>query len=121
MKYCVSYNYKTLHYIHICIECMIYDLLLNCINTAATMDIRTNGKTATATTTGFLKAKKNTTEIALKTIKKAFGKKYKQIFIFSIQVIMQSYRGNCLFVVVRIVDVGSSFVDDLTSLMVTSL
>lgn len=120
MKYWVSSNYKILPYIHICIECMIYDLLLNWINTAATMDIRTNSKTATAITTGILKAE-NTTESALKTTKKAFAKKYKIFFIFSIQVIMQSYRDNCLFVVVRIVDVGSSFVDDLTSLMVTSL
>lgn len=87
---------------------------------AATMGKRTNSKTATAITAGILKAE-NTTETALKTIKKAFTKKYQKCFIFSIQVIMQSYRDNCLFVVVRIVDVGSSFVDDLTSLMVTSL
>lgn len=120
MKYCVSYNYKTLHYIHICIECMIYDLLLNCINTAATMDIRTNGKTATPITTGFLKAKKHYRNCS-KNYQKGFRKEIQFFFYFSIQVIMQSYRGNCLFVVVRIVDVGSCFVDDLTSLMVTSL
>lgn len=45
-------------YSYICIKCMIYDLLLNCKNTTATMDIRTNDKTGTVMAIGFLKEKK---------------------------------------------------------------
>lgn len=46
---------------------MIYDLLLNCKNTTATMAIRTNDKTGTVMAIGFLKKKENATNIVLKT------------------------------------------------------
>lgn len=55
MKYCVFYNYKILFYIYICIECMIYDLFLNCINMVVIMDIRINSKIVIVIIMGILK------------------------------------------------------------------
>lgn len=40
---------------------MIYDLLLNCKNTTATIDIRTSDKTGTVMAIVFLKKKENAT------------------------------------------------------------
>lgn len=52
-------------YSYICIKCMIYNLLLNCKNTTATMDIRTSNKTGTVMAIVFLKKKENATNIVL--------------------------------------------------------
>lgn len=54
---------------------MIYDLLLNCKNTTATMAIRTNDKTGTVMAIGFLKKKRKRYKYCSKNIKKSFLKK----------------------------------------------
>lgn len=63
----------------ICIKCMIYDLLLNCKNTTATIDIRTSDKTGTVMAIVFLK-KKKTLQILFINHQRSFHKKIKKVF-----------------------------------------
>lgn len=59
----------------ICIKCMIYDLLLNCKNTTATIDIRTSDKTGTVMAIVFLKKKRKRYKYCSLIIKEASIKK----------------------------------------------
>lgn len=103
---------------------MIYDLLLNCKNTTATMNIITSNKRGTAMANVFLKRRKHYENYS-KILKKIFIKisgRFLQVFFSFIQVKhLRSYKSNASFVGVLIVVVGSIFVDDPSSLMETSL
>lgn len=67
---------------YICVKCILYDLLLNWIYMAASMDIRTSDKTAMV----FLKGRKNNKTV-LKSSHK-FSQKYKgSFFVFSFKLV----------------------------------
>lgn len=63
---------------YICAKCILYDLLLNCKNVAANMDITTSDKTGIIMAMGFLKGRKTTKLFFIH--HKSFYKNIKEFF-----------------------------------------